>query len=183
MAFFKFLGTVWYTQPDGSTILMNDLTAFADITDQWRKDATVQMPYTVRDGELPHQISYRLYGSVDYWWTILMMNNIYDFDNQWPRSYEQLNDYIAAKYPDNNPVLDVHHYVNSNGLVADLLSTRIQYGVTDDDTAIDLAGLEAITIQDFEIGLNEAKRNITLVDPDFISTVQTAFETAMQTTG
>jgi hypothetical protein len=180
MAFFKFLGNVWVNQPDGSTILMNDLTAFADITDAWRKDATVQIPYTVRDGELPHMISYRLYGSVEYWWTILMMNNIYDFDNQWPRSYEQLNDYIAVKYPNSNPVTDVHHYVNGDGMVADLLSTRIALGVTDDSQAIDLGGLEPITIQDFEFGLNEQKRNIKLVDPDFISTVQTQFEAAMQ---
>lgn len=179
MAYFKYMGQVWWNQPDGSQLLMNDLTAFADITDAWRKDARVQIPYQVRDGELPHMISNRLYGSVEYWWTILLMNNIYDFDNQWPRSYEALNDYIALKYPDNLPT-DVHHYVNSNGFVADLLSTRISLGVTDDATAIDQGNLEPITIMDFEMGLNEAKRNIVLIDPNFISTVQTAYETAMQ---
>lgn len=182
MAYFKFMGTVWYTQPDGSVLLMNDLTAFADFTDAWRKDATIQMTYQVGDGELPHMISQKLYGSVDYWWTILLMNNIYDFDNQWPRSYEGLSDYIALKYPDNNPLTDVHHYVNPNGFVADLLSTRISLGVTDDATAIDEGGLEAITIQDFEYGLNEAKRDIILIDPDFIDTVQTTYEQVMQGT-
>ena len=182
MAFFKFLGTAWAKMPDGSSVLINDLTAFADITDEWRKDATVQITYQIGDGELPHMISQKLYGSVEYWWTILLMNNIYDFDSQWPRSYEALNDYIALKYPNINPQTDVHHYVNPNGLVADLLSTRIQLAVTDDATAIDLGGLEPITIYDFEYGLNEAKRNIVLVDPDFIDTVQTSFENAMQGT-
>lgn len=179
MAYFKYMGTVWWTQPDGSVLLMNDLTAFADITNAWKKDATVQVPYQVGDGELPHMISQKLYGSVEYWWTILLMNDIYDFDNQWPRSYEALNDYIALKYP-NNLSTDVHHYVNPNGLVADLLSTRIALGVTDDATAIDEGGLEPISIWDFEYGLNEAKRDIILTHPDFIDTVQTAFETAMQ---
>ena len=182
MSYFRFLGTVWWTAPDGSKLLLNDLTAFADITDQWRQDATVQIPYQVRDGELPHMISQKLYGSVEYWWTILLLNNIYDFDSQWPRSYEALNDYITLKYPNNNPQVDVHHYVNPNGLVADLLSTRIQLGVTDDATAIDEGGLDPITIFDFEYGLNEAKRNIILIDPDFIDTVQTSFEQAMQGT-
>lgn len=179
MSYFKFMGTVWYTMPDGSIQLMNDITAFSDITDAWRQDATVQIPYQIRDGELPHMISQKLYGSVDYWWTILLLNNIYDFDNQWPRSYETFNDYLVLKYPDNNPLTDVHHYVNPNGLVADLLSTRIQLGVTDDATAIDLGGLEPITIYDFEYQLNEAKRDIFLIDPDFINTVQTAYEQSM----
>jgi hypothetical protein len=180
MAFFKFLGRVWYRMSDGTTTLINDITAYANITNEWRKDARVQIPYMIRDGELPHMISDRLYGSVEYWWTILMMNNIYDFDNQWPRSYEQLNDYIDRKYPGQSRG-DVHHYVNPNGLVADLLSTRIALDVTDDAEAIDLASLEPVTIEEFELGLNEAKRQITLVDPDYISAVQTKFEKIMQT--
>lgn len=178
MAFFKFLGNVWYKLSDGSITLINDITAYANITNEWRKDARVQIPYEIRDGELPHMISDRLYGSVEYWWTILMMNNIFDFDNQWPRNYEQLNDYIDRKYPGKSRD-DVHHYINPNGLVADLLSTRIALGVTDDAEAIDLASLEPVTIEEFEIGLNDAKRQIILVDPDYISAVQTAFEKAM----
>jgi len=178
MSYFKYMGTVWYTMPDGTTLLMNDLTAFADITADFKRDARVQIPYQIKDGELPHQISNRLYGSVEYWWTILLMNDIYDFDNQWPRSDQQLSEYIALKYPNNVPT-DVHHYVNPNGLVADLLSLRIQLGLTDNNAVIDQAGLEIITIQDFEYGLNESKRNISLIDPDYISSVQTAFEQAM----
>lgn len=179
MPYFKYMGNVWYTMPDGTTLLMNDLTAFADITAEWKRDARVQIPYQIKDGELPHMISQRLYDSVEYWWTILLMNDIYDFDNQWPRSDEQLSEYIALKYPNNLPT-DVHHYVNSNGLIADLLSLRIQLGTTDNNVVIDQANLEVVSIQDFEMGLNEEKRNIILIDPDYISTVQTAFEKAMK---
>lgn len=182
MSYFKYMGTVWWKQPDGSVMLMNDLTAFADVTESWKRDATVQVPYLVGDGELPHMISQKLYDSVDYWWTILLVNNIYDFDNQWPRSYGALNDYIAKKYPNNNPQTDVHHYVNANGLVADLLSTRIALGTTDDAVAIDEGQLEPITIYDFEYGLNEAKRSIILVHPNFIDTFQTTYEQVMQGT-
>jgi hypothetical protein len=178
MAFFTHLGNVWYTFPDGSTTLINDITAYANITDEWKKDARVQIPYEIRDGELPHMISYRLYGTVDYWWTILMMNNIYDFDNQWPRNPSQLNDYIERKYPGKN-LTDVHHYINPNGLIADLLSLRIELDLTVDDDVIDQAELETVSIEEFEIGLNESKRKIILIDPDYIASVQTQFETAM----
>lgn len=178
MAFFKHLGNVWYNLPDGSTTLINDITAYARITDEWKKDARVQIPYQIQDGELPHMISYKLYGTVDYWWTVLMMNNIYDFDSQWPRGYEQLNDFIEKKYPGKNRT-DVHHYLNENGLIADLLSLRIELDVETDDEVFDEQELEPVTIEEFEIGLNEAKRNIILVDPDYISVVQTQFEKIM----
>jgi hypothetical protein len=176
--YFAQKGQVWYRQEDGSQILLNDITTFATFSDTWRKDVRTQMTHSVRDGELPHMISFRLYGTVDYWWTILLLNNIYDFDEQWPRSYEVLNDYIDRKYPGQNRN-DVHHYINPNGLVADLLSLRIELGLTDDAEVINQAGLEAVSIEEFEIAVNENKRNIILVDPDYISSVQREYDNQM----
>jgi hypothetical protein len=178
MAFFQFMGNSWYQLKDGSKVLMNDITVFANFSDVWKKDATVQIKHKIKDGELPHSISNKLYDTVEYWWTILLINNIYDFDNQWPRTYAELNDYMDAKYP-GKLRSDVHHYRNPQGLVADLLSLRVQYGLTDDNQVINLAGLEPVSIEEFEIGLNDHKRNIVLVDPDYISRVQIEYEKAM----
>ncbi len=179
MAYFSKFGNVWITLKDGSKVIINDITAFATISDSWRKDARLQLSHSIRDGELPHAISNNLYDTVDYWWTILLVNNIYDFDNQWPRSYEQLNKYIDAKYPGQLRTA-VHHYINPQGLVADLLSLRISLGLTSDAAVINQANLEAVSIEEFEIGLNENKRNIILIDPDYISTVQSQFDDLMQ---
>jgi hypothetical protein len=178
MSYFAQMGTVW-VNIDGQKLLLNDVTAFAQIAEAWKKDARVQIPYQVRDGELPHMISHRLYGTVEYWWTIMLMNNIFDFDNQWPRSQKQLYEYIERKYPGQDNT-EVHHYINPQGLVADLLSLRIEYGLTDDAAVIDRAGLETISIEEYEIAANDVKRNIILVDPDYIQTVQTEYDKSME---
>lgn len=178
MAFFAPMGTVWYTMDDGSKIMINDLTVHAAFDERWKTDARTLLDYTIRDGELPHQISYRLYGTVDYWWTILLFNDIYDFENQWPRSPDALEDYIEKKYPDNSPD-DLHHYIDSNGLIADLLAQRILYGIQDDATVIDVANLEPVTILEFETAANDTKRAIKLIDPDYIGDVQSEYEKLM----
>lgn len=178
MAYFSHMGSVWYKLDDGSTILLNDITAHAAFIDAWKNDARVLMDYDIRDGELPHMISNRLYGTVDYWWTILLFNNIYDFESQWPRSQTALEEYIERKYPGKN-LTDVHHYIDGNGLIADLIATRITTGMTVDADAIDAANLEPITIEEFEIAVNEGKRKIKLIDPDLIGAVQTEYEKLM----
>ena len=135
MAYFKPMGSVWHTLPNGEIVLLNDVTVFADFPKLWKDDARVQLQYVIRDGELPHMISDRLYGSVELWWTILKVNDIYDLENQWPRSQSQLSKYIASKYP-GKTLDDIHHYVNAHGLVADLLSLRYEMGLTSDSQVI-----------------------------------------------
>jgi hypothetical protein len=176
--FFSAKGNVWYRLDSGERILINDLTTFATFSDTWKTDARTQLEYSIKDGELPHMISFRLYGTVDYWWTILLLNDIYDFDNQWPRSYKALNEYIDRKYQGKNRH-DVHHYINGDGLVADLLSLKIETGITDDAEVINTMGLEVITIEEHEIAMNESKRAIKLVDPDYIAAVQKEYEDQM----
>lgn len=158
---------------------MNDITAFADFDDKWRSDNRTQLAYKIKDGELPHMISHRLYGTVDYWWTILKINRIYDLTNQWPRREDELVEYINNKYP-GKLLTDVHHYVDRNGLVYDLITARITTGLTNTTSAIDKLGLTKITIEDFEYAINDDKRNIILIDPDYIGAVQLEFDKAMQ---
>lgn len=120
-SFFAAHGNVWYTLQDGSQITMNDLTVFANFAKTWKLRTELQLEYDVRDGDTPSLISNRLYDSVEYWWTILLLNDIYDMEDQWPRNYDDLNVYIEKKYPGQNKNA-VHHYIDPNGLIVDLIS-------------------------------------------------------------
>lgn len=177
--FFGEYGQVWYTLNNGAVVLLNDISKFVTFGQRWKNDQRTQLQYTIKDGELPHQISYRIYDTLDYWWTILLFNNIWDFNNQWPRTDGQVDDYIALKYPNNEPT-DVHHYIGPNGLVADLLSFYVLYGTTTDAQAISIGNLEAVSIYDYEHALNDLKRNIIIIDPDVIQSVQNEFQTLLE---
>lgn len=179
-SFFAAHGNVWYTMKDGTQITMNDLTVFVNFDKSWKTRSELQMTYQIRDGDTPSLLSNRLYDSVEYWWTILLLNDIYNMDDQWPRNYDDLNLYIQEKYPNRNKN-DVHHYIDSNGLIVDLLSQRIKYGVTTDTEAIEEGGLEAVSIEEYETALNENKRDIIMIDPEFIGIVQREFEDQLST--
>jgi hypothetical protein len=52
-------------------------------------------------------------------------------------------------------------------------------GLTSNSQVINLAGLEIITIDQFENAINDDKRNIKLIDPDFIGSVQQEYEKSL----
>ena len=54
--------------------------------------------YEVKDGEKPEQVSHRFYGSVDYHWVVLSINNISDRYYGWPLSMQEFEKYIEEKY-------------------------------------------------------------------------------------
>ena len=46
--------------------------------------------YEVQDGQKPEHISYDLYETVDYYWVILVCNNIIDPYHDWPKSNQKI---------------------------------------------------------------------------------------------
>jgi hypothetical protein len=172
------MNKVWYVLNTGQTISINDISKHIVISSKWKNDPRVQLQYTIKDAELPHQLAYRMYGSVDLYWVILLANDISDLNHQWPLTPIQVDSYITTKYPNNNPS-DVHHYISPNGLIADLLSIYVLYGATTDAQAISIGNLSSVSIYDYEHALNDLKRNIIIIDPDSVRSVVNEYETLM----
>jgi hypothetical protein len=55
--------------------------------------------YYIRDGDTPEKISYKIYGTTDYYWTIMYVNNLFDMTADWPLSSDELEDYAKKLYP------------------------------------------------------------------------------------
>jgi hypothetical protein len=163
MTYFSNFGRVWHTLPNGTQIIINDTTRFVSFAEKYRKNPRLNLKYTIADGDRPDLISYRLYGSVDYWWTILLLNSIQTSED-WPKTSDELDRYISIKYPfqDTN---DPHHYEDVYGLVADPRAIRIKRNLASDQDAIVAANLTPISILDYETQENDKKRNILLIDP------------------
>ena len=178
MSYFKELGTKWITLKTGETVLLTDLTKFATFVNKWKKDERPFLSYDIKDEERVDQISYRIYDTVDYWWTILLFNNIYDLEEQWPRSEKSLRRYIEKKYPYNN-LGDLHHYETIDGVYMDLRALKLEYNIHDENELISVFGLIPVSIYDHEYILNESKRSIKIVDPDMIGQVITQFTELM----
>lgn len=55
-------------------------------------------PYVIEDGERPDNVSDKLYNSPNYDWIILLINDIFNIYDEWPRDKESLNRYVIEKY-------------------------------------------------------------------------------------
>ncbi len=56
--------------------------------------------YKIKEGDRPEIISYKLYGTVDYYWSICYVNNIFDMYSDWPLNGKEIDTYAASLYPD-----------------------------------------------------------------------------------
>jgi hypothetical protein len=148
--------------------------------------------YTIQQGETPEQISNKTYGSPDWYWTILLINNIIDLTNDWPLSDYELDQSIDKKYGDDQDKIrfwETKEIYEGNNLVLNG-GVIIEYNQDTTDQQVTgyypvysfrqpngtlLTGAQVmtpITNREFEYRENEKKKEIFLIRPSFLTTME-----------
>ena len=142
--------------------LVTNILRRVKVRDGIKNDVSLFDKYQVKFGESPEIVSYRLYDTVDYYWTILLMNNIRDRFYEWPLSEQQFEEYVNAKYT--NP-LAVHHYevTQSSGPTTSLDNSHLIE--VDSDTA----GATTVSNYEYERRRQDNLSLIKVVRPELIS--------------
>lgn len=65
--------------------------------------------YDIAEGETPEIISEKIYGTPYYHWVIMLVNQRYDYVNDFPLSQRELDVHIRKKYTEQK-MYNVHHY-------------------------------------------------------------------------
>lgn len=117
MSYFKHFPVVLNYEVQGQTWTGPDLTRRADVLSEIKNNANTYIDYQVQNGETPEMIADRFYDNVNLYWVILMFNDIYDIDSQWPLDQRSLDEYIYRKYSNPNQVM--YHLSISTGAVVD----------------------------------------------------------------
>lgn len=115
--------------------------------------------YTQIDGDKPEIVSHKLYGTTNYHWTVLLVNNRISL-YEWFKSSKELDNYVRKKYE--NPFA-IHHYEDGNGFIVE-------------DTT---PGALPVDNYEYEIGVNEGKRVIEVVKTKFISQFIVQFQNVL----
>lgn len=118
--------------------------------------------YSIQDGETPEIISEMYYGSPMYHWVIMLVNDKYDYLNDFPMTQSALEAYVASKYEDFDAI---HHYETSDGFVVNSDYINPQ-GVAD---------AQPVTNYEYEEAINESKRTIKLIPPQLLGEVLSQF--------
>ena len=79
-------------------VLFNNLTEYVDIIDKIKQEVSFLNRYTIVGGDRPDSLSFKLYGSIDYYWTFYLMNDDLRYSG-WPVDTGGLLEAAISKYP------------------------------------------------------------------------------------
>ena len=159
---------------DPDFLLVKNIWRRAQVLVEYKSEVTIFTEITVGDGERPEDIATRYYGNPFFNWTILVINDIVDYYNQWPRSIVQLQDYINSKYT--NPQATKHHVTtevkdaNNNIIVpaGKVVPSNFQVSYYNGSTTVTANPVVSVTNAMYETELNSKKQNIQVIKPNLI---------------
>lgn len=120
--------------------------------------------YIISDGEKPETIAEKYYGSTSYFWIVLFANNIKNIYEEWPKSQEVFDKYVIEKYKSvEYAKTNIHHFEDEDG-----------FHITQDSWN----GLDKtkISVYDYEMKINEDKRIINLIRPEYKNQIVREFQ-------
>ena len=135
--------------------------------------------YNVEGDHRPDNVAEFVYGTPDLDWVILITNNITNVRDQWPMSNADLFNYLSEKYTDEQ-LTHIHHYETKK--VFDSQNKLIQpegvfvdadHSVTYIDGGVEktVSSIISVNYQQHEINLNDAKREIDILKPEYLEII------------
>ena len=149
------------------------------------ENITDYYPYYVREGERPDIVSFNTYGTVAYAYLILLINNIVDPLFDWPLPSRQFENYIIEQYGSVSAAQSTNKYyyqIVRAEVARTGVSERVpEYKIIVDQTtynSLDASVRSAQNVYDYEVEQNDNKREIKLINPDFIQDIDYEVKTA-----
>lgn len=92
------------------------------ITDLVKSNVNTFDRYTIKDGESPDLLAYKVYGNPQYHWILMLFNDIYDPFLEWPIAERELIEFAKVKYGSEKALYFPHHFEDSTGEPVEFLS-------------------------------------------------------------
>ena len=148
----------------------------AVIRDDIFNEITAFTKYSVVGDERPDQVAYQFYNDSGLDWVILATNNIVHVRDEWPMGNQDFLTYLNGKYTEAE-LANIHHYEtkiirDSSGTLIQPEGKRVPAGYTvsflDNGALRSESSLTSFSFLEHETDLNDAKRNINILRPEFL---------------
>ena len=176
----------------------------AKLRDDVEQAITAFNYYQIEDGMRPDMVAEKLYSDPELDWVVLTSNNITNVRDQWPLSHNDLYEHMLEKYGSETNILGIHHsetvkivdeynrVVLKGGLEVDANFTftfvgtvtsstgsliKVNFGGSNSNTITPVA---SITNYDYEVKVNEEKRKIRILKPQFLGAFLTEHKQIMK---
>lgn len=190
MKYFNTLPKVVITQSDGSSAVFTNLMSRASLLNDLMSNPLIFYSYDIQEGDTPEIVADKYYGDSYRYWLIMIANSIVDPQWDWPLSSQVFNDYLENKYPNGSAYTTIHHYekvisqyesttqqttvetINIDADTYNLLENTVNsYSFPSGTTTVSVTG-RAVTMFEYEMELNESKRNIKLIRKDYANQIE-----------
>ena len=144
--------------------------------------------YSVEGDERPDEVAYDFYGDAALDWVILTTNNIIHVRDEWPMGNQDFLTYLNSKYT-TQELSNIHHYETE--IIRDSRGRLIQpEGLTvpaghsisfvDNGVLRTESQLTSFTFFEHETNLNDKKRDINILKPEYLTIFLEDFEEIME---
>lgn len=132
--------------------------------------------YLIEGDDRPDNVANKVYGDSNLDWVVLTTNNVINVRDEWPMSQNDLQNYLTNKYT-TAELSYVHHYetlkiVDSSQKLIQPKGITVEEGhsITFVDRGVSRteSKIEAITYLQYEINLNDKKREINVLQPRYV---------------
>ena len=196
--FFSYFPQTYYTLDDNP----NALDVITNINFRFVFDAAFKSntaayyEYIIQDGDTPEILAYKLYGSSERHWIILLYNDIIDPLFDWPLQQSVLNNFIENKYGSISwAQSNVKNYqkittrtdnysgtvqtdivnVDANTYANVIISTN-SYTLGDGNSITVDVSKQTQSYYDYEVDLNDSKKTIKILKEEFVLPAEQEFK-------
>jgi hypothetical protein len=193
-----------------NNILLKNILIRTELLPKLSGNPLLFYEYTIQDGDTPEIIANKYYGSPYRYWMVLYGNpTIMDPQFDWPLNYNQFIEYLNNQYSTDasnagKTVIaytqsTIHHYekvittvdnvtrttsvknieVDYNTFISTVPYTQKQT-FPDGSSVTFTLSTNAVNIYDYEYGLNEAKRNIKIINSIYATQLETQYQTLVK---
>jgi hypothetical protein len=128
--------------------------------------------YTILDNETPEIISEKLYGTPNYHWAIMLLNDRFDYLTDFPISVKVFDKYVKEKYEDPYAIHHCQKVINNQVIT---ISNPVKPPVDSPEypAYMEYISSYGITNYDYEAQLNDDKRILNYIPKELIDYIIT----------
>jgi len=154
----------------GNPQLVSDILTRVAVKKSVRDRQSLFSKYDVFDWETPESVALEIYGKADYHWIVMMFNKLYDRYYEWPMSINNLQKYVVDKYTNPN---GVHHYETSQSSGNNTVKIKVELA--------DVPTATPVTNYEYEQNLNDARKQIKILQPRYLGQFLVDFKSTIKT--
>ena len=201
--YFNFFPKVLYTADSNTGDVVNNIISRFNFEEKFKNNTAVCYEYDIQDSDTPEIIASKIYKDPEKHWIVLLFNDIVDPQFDWPMDYRTLISFINNKYSTSANVgqsgsswaqshthayykIETRTTISTNTITVNKIEVdaNTYANVASSSSNVTLPDGYAITIAtsknsqsyyDYEIELNELKRRIKLLKPEFVTNIESEF--------